>query len=112
MVDFLHTFIDYDIITIGGDRMDFNIDGLFSNVGVNSTRQINAYQYSIYYSRNNMMSNNNLSSVYYAGSAIGILDAYNYVQTTIEERDIANDYFNVKHIKITICKIKKRIKNK
>lgn len=77
---------------------EFNIEGISSNIGVNSTREINTYQYSIYYSRNNSSKTNNLHSVYYAGSIVGILDGYGGAYYEMGERDLSSKYYDVKHI--------------
>lgn len=85
---------------VGIVRGNFDIDGVSSNVGANSTRETNDSSYSIYRGINNGQSTSNLNDVYYAGSVFGMLDGYNYSNYDINEtRDIENDtYFEVKNV--------------
>jgi len=87
---------------VGVARGEFDIDQISSNVGVNSTRASTLHNYSIYLSKNNKENvSKNLSSVYYAGPIVGILDGYNRsVYNINNERDIAKKYFMVRNISV------------
>lgn len=79
-----------------------NIDGISTDVSVTSTMEILTNTYSIFISNNNVKNSNNLNSVYYAGSVVGILDAYDSWSFNVHNaRDISKDYYNVKHVSLT-----------
>lgn len=83
---------------VGGE---FDIDGISSNIGVNSTRELSSYKHSIYVGRNNKL-DSNLQSVYYAGSVFGIVDGYNKSLYDINDvRNLEDKYYQVKNIKVT-----------
>ncbi len=102
-----------DVIIVGANavgglagivRGDINIETITSNVGVNSTRASSGYRYAIYLSRNNGQAvSSNLSNVYYAGSVVGIVDAYSNANFNINSnRDInSTGYFDVKDINVS-----------
>lgn len=82
-------------------RGEFDIQEIYSNIGVNSTRDITTlYKYNIYMSKNNKKAKSeNISSVYYAGSVAGVLDAYTNSSTAeAGERNISSGYYNVKDV--------------
>lgn len=80
----------------------FDVDGVYTNIGVNSTREISTYRYNIYQGTNNKTTSN-LSSVYYAGSVFGIADGYNGQNYKINDGDSAKNrylsdtYFVINH---------------
>jgi len=86
-------------------RGEFDIDQISSNIGVNSTRASILSNYAIYISKNNNKDvSYNLSNVYYAGSVVGILDAYNrnsFRVDSLDGRNIGRGYYNVKNIKVS-----------
>lgn len=70
---------------------EFDLDQISSNIGANSTRISTSSTYSIYMSKNNQTSiSSNLSNVYYAGSVVGILDAYNRNPYNINNKRYVN----------------------
>lgn len=101
-----------DVVIVGGNAVggvvgyvggEFDIDGISSNISVNSTRELSTYTYSIYAGKNNKL-DSNLQSVFYAGCAFGILDGYNGEDYNINKssgREINSKYFNVNHINIS-----------
>lgn len=80
---------------------EFDVDGVSSNLGVNSTRELNTYRYSIYLGHNNISGESNLSSVYYAGSIFGIADGHDKSRYDITgERYLNGKYYEIKHAKV------------
>ncbi len=105
--------IDADsLILVGGNavggvagvvRGEFDISGISSNVGVNSNR-VSSTIYSNYISVNNgMTASYNISSVYYAGIAFGILDGYSSANYNINTARnlVTNNYYSVSYVSIT-----------
>ena len=85
---------------IGLAKGAFDMEGLYSSVGVNSTRETSKYVYNVYTSSNNNL-DNNLSNVSYAGAVIGILDAYDRVQFDQNDiRDIRQGYYSVRNVTV------------
>lgn len=85
-------------------RGGFNIDGVSSSVGANSTSIVQSGSYKIYKSSNNRAEkSSNLSEVYYAGSVAGIVDGYLNANYNINQvRDLDNGAFlNIKNITLT-----------
>ena len=82
---------------------EFDIDGIYSNVGVNSTRASTMSNYAIYMSKNNNKNPlSNLKDVYYAGSVVGILDGYKYSYERTNEININTaKYYKVKNINVS-----------
>ncbi len=76
---------------VGLIRGKFDIDGISSNIGAYSSRSQQDNNYSIYLSKYQAtrFSSDNLSSVYYAGSAFGILDTYS--SSTVNHLNVAGN---------------------
>lgn len=83
-------------------RGEFDIDQISSNIGVNATRASTLSSYSVYMSKNNNKDvSQNLGSVYYAGSIVGVLDAYNRNTLKLNEpRNINKGYYYARNIKV------------
>ncbi|MGN0787886.1 MAG: hypothetical protein ACI4L6_02345 [Candidatus Onthoplasma sp.] len=80
---------------------DFNIDNISSNVSVNNSFIVSLYQYDIYNSKAVRKTvNDNLDSVYYAGSVFGIVDGYDSVEFGLAERNINSGYFKINNVKV------------
>lgn len=88
---------------VGLARGEFNIDKLTSNIGVNSTSESSKVSYAIYLSVLNGKSEGvgNLTNVYYAGSVIGILDAYSNARFNVNGERDTKHYSVVKNISVT-----------
>ncbi len=79
---------------------DFNIDNISSNVSVNNSFIVSLYQYDIYNSKAVRKTvNDNLDSVYYAGSVFGIMDGYDSVKFDLDARNINSGYFKINNVK-------------
>ena len=79
---------------------DFNIDNISSNVSVNNSFIVSLYQYDIYNSKAVRKTvNDNLDSVYYAGSVFGIVDGYDSVEFGLDARNINSGYFKINNVK-------------
>ena len=98
-----------NLVVLGGNavggiagivRGKVDIDGLSSNVSVTSTRAISAYNYSIYNSiPSGYEKSENLTDVYYAGSVIGVIDAYSTSNPAGQIRALnATTYSKVRNI--------------
>jgi len=98
-----------NVIIVGGNavgglagvvRGNFDIDQITTNVGANSTRASTQHNYSIYKSKNNKQGiSANLSSVYYAGSVVGVLDGYTNSNFNINsKRDLTSKYLITRNI--------------
>ena len=98
-----------NLVVLGGNavggiagivRGKVDIDGLSSNVSVTSTRAISAYNYSIYNSiPSGYAKSANLTDVYYAGSVIGVIDAYSTSNSAGQTRALnATTYSKVRNI--------------
>lgn len=80
---------------------DFNIDTISSNVSVNNSFIVSLYQYDIYNSKAVRKTvNDNLDSVYYAGSVFGIVDGYDSVKFDLDARNINSGYFKINNVKV------------
>lgn len=78
----------------------FDVDGISSNIGANSTRELSAYRYNIYQGTVNKTTSN-LSSVYYAGSVFGVVDGYDYTDFKLnDERYLDSTYYILNHITV------------
>ena len=98
-----------DVTIVGGNAVggvvgyvggEFDIDGISSNVGVNSTRELSSYRYNIYAGKNNKLTSN-LQSVYYAGSVFGVVDGYNKsFYNASAARDLEDKYYLINHITV------------
>ncbi len=87
---------------VGIARGLIDVDKLSSDAKVTSTSNIVAQSYSIYNSvLNGKELSENIDSVYYAGSVIGIVDGYKNSRNLTETREItSNVYANVRNTKV------------
>jgi len=98
-----------DVVLVGGNAVggvagyvagEFDIDGISTNIGVNSTRELSTYRYNIYAGKNNSLESN-LNKVFYAGSAFGVVDGYDGRYFDINTvRDVEKDKYVINHIKV------------
>ena len=98
-----------DVVLVGGNAVggvagyvagEFDIDGISTNIGVNSTRELSTYRYNIYAGKNNNLESN-LNKVFYAGSAFGVVDGFDGIYFNINgARDIEKARYVVNHIKV------------
>lgn len=98
-----------DVVLVGGNAVggvvgyvagEFDIDGILTNIGVNSTRELSVYRYNIYQGQNNILESN-LNKVFYAGSAFGVVDGYNGRYFDINSvRDIEKDRYVVSNVEV------------
>lgn len=104
--------IDSDnVVMVGGNAVggvagylagQFDVDGISSNVSVNSTRELSSYRYSIYQGRNNNVESN-LTSVFYAGVVFGVVDGYDNTYYNIndaEGRKLDDKYYYVNNVNV------------
>ncbi len=102
-----------DLTIVGGNavggvagfvRGKFDIDGIYSNVGAYSSRSQQDNNYSIFLSKYQHYDyiSSNLSSVYYAGSAFGILDSSIQDNKTLLNWQIHQDMQFVRHVQVEL----------
>lgn len=88
---------------VGLVRGKFDIDGITSNVGVYASRSQQDNRYSIFDSsyNNYTFQSDNTTSVYYAGCAFGVLDAYHQDQSLSINWQTETSYQIVNHVSVT-----------
>ncbi len=101
---------DADLVVVGKNAVGglaglvtgySSVNQIDSNVSVNSTRASTQNTYSVYMSKNNSLSYNNLKNVYYAGAVAGILDLYSSGAYNInQDRSLNDNYYVVQNISI------------